>query len=744
MSLAAPEAEAKETGRTRRAVRWDIRGLRGAAVLAVVASHAGFAHLTGGYVGVDVFFVISGYLITGQLIREVSGTGRLSLLGFYGRRARRILPAATLVLALTVGAAAVELGVFSTKSIVPDALWASVFAANIHFAHVGTDYFAQSQPPSPLQHFWSLSVEEQFYLVWPVLVVCCALLVMRRRRKDPAGATARFRLGLGFVIGAVVLGSLAWSVWSTRVNPTTAYFSTFARAWELGIGAAAALIVSRRGYRLAQAPAQLLAVTGLVMIVYACLIDTSATQFPGYAALVPVLGAAMLILAGVGGRPTIAGRLVSLPPLRALGDWSYSLYLWHYPLLVLPMLKAGHPLSAGVRLQLVAIAVTASALSYEFIENPVRRARLWRAAWRAVALYPVSVALVAVCAGCAVPYANHELSDRAPAAAITVAGVPTNVPLGGLSGAQLRRLVRASVQAGLDHRPTPTTLRPSLGSLNDSVADLGACDYFQTHTRQLCPRGDTSSTSTVVVLGDSHGRHWIPALDKAAAHFHLKMYYLVMSQCTASLITVDKMGSTDPFTDCDAFHTWALSEIKALHPDLVIVSSRPVYGGIHLPNGTLVTDPTQHAQVEEAGFTNLFTRLKPLAKRVVLLHDIPGFVEDPGTCLASHTRLDSCMGHENHAEAAGAQLQVEAARATHVRIVSMNDFFCWHGWCPPVVGNTITHRDDEHMTNAYSAELTVPLSNRLELAKLAPRRSASTAVGPAPRTSPGRTRATAG
>lgn len=718
MNLAAPGAETKEPVRTRRAVRWDIRGLRGAAVLAVVASHAGFAHLTGGYIGVDVFFVISGYLITGQLIREVARTGRVSLLGFYARRARRILPAATVVLALTVGAAAIELGVLSTKSIVPDALWASIFAANVHFASVGTDYFAQSQPPSPLQHFWSLSVEEQFYLVWPVLIIACGWLVVRRWRTDPASATRRFRIALGAVVTVVVLGSLAWSIWSTRTSPTTAYFSTFARAWELGVGAAAALIVNRKGYLLGQAVAQLMAVTGLVMIVYACLADDSATPFPGYAALVPVLGAALLILAGAGGRPTIAGRLVSLPPLRALGDWSYSLYLWHYPLLVLPMLKVGHALSLSTRLQLMAIAVTASALSYEFIENPVRRARAWRAAWRSVALYPVSVALVALCAGCAVPYANHMLADRPPAAAITVAGVPADPAPDSLTGTELRKLMHASVQAGLDHRATPTSLQPPLGKLDGSVADLGDCDYFTTHTRQLCPRDDLSSTHTVVVIGDSHGRHWIPALDEAATRDHLKMYYLVMSQCTASLITVDKMGTTDPFTQCADFHTWALSEIKALHPDLVIVSSRPVSGGIHLPDGTRVTTGTQHNQLEYAGFTSLFAKLKPMAKRVVLLKDIPGFVGDPGQCLETHTRLDSCMGHENQNQAAGAQLQVQAAKASGVEVVSMDDFFCWRSWCPPVVGGTITHRDDSHMTNEYSAELTLPLDQRLGLAAL--------------------------
>jgi len=709
--------------------------LRGTAVLAVVASHAGFAHLTGGYVGVDVFFVISGYLITGQLIREVARTGRVSLLGFYARRARRILPAATVVLALTVAAAAVELGVLSTKSIVPDALWASVFAANVHFASVGTDYFAQSQPPSPLQHFWSLSVEEQFYLVWPILMIGCAWLVMRRRRTNPDSATKRFRIALAVVVGVVVLGSLAWSIWSTRVSPTTAYFSTFARAWELGIGAAAALIVNRRGYQLGQTVAQLMAVTGLVMVVYACLVDNSGTQFPGYAALVPVLGAALLILAGAGGRPTIAGRVVSIPPLRALGDWSYSLYLWHYPLLVLPMLKVGHQLSLGWRLQLMAIAVTASALSYEFIENPVRRARLWRAAWRSVALYPVSVGLVALCAGCAVPYANHELAARTPQAAITVAGVPANAPVDSLDGAQLRKLVEASVRAGLAHRATPTALQPPLGKLDESVADLGACDYFTTHTQQICARGDLTSSHTVVVLGDSHGRHWIPALDLAAARDHLKMYYLVMSQCTASLVTVDKMGTTDPFTDCTAFHGWARNEIKALHPDLVIVSSRPVYGGIHLPNGTRVTDPTEHARLEYAGFTGLFRELKPLAKRVVLLHDIPGFVADPGQCLETHTRLDSCMGHENQNQAAGAQLQVEAAKATGTQVVSMNDFFCWRGWCPPVVGGTITHRDAEHMTNQYSAELTLPLDVRLGLAALGREQPAAATIGATPATS---------
>ena len=224
--------------------RDDIQGLRAIAVLTVIASHAGVPFLPGGFVGVDVFFVISGFLISQLLFREVEKSGRVSIPRFYARRARRILPAATLVTLATILASAIWLSAVDLLAVAKDALWAVFFAANIHFAAVGTDYFAQEDPPSPLQHYWSLSVEEQFYLVWPALLL---LLVLLARRRGGGGLPRPLVLG---VLVLITASSFAWSVVSTGNDPLAAYFSTLARAWELGLGALTALVATAIAGRL--------------------------------------------------------------------------------------------------------------------------------------------------------------------------------------------------------------------------------------------------------------------------------------------------------------------------------------------------------------------------------------------------------------------------------------------------------------------------------------------------------------
>ena len=218
-------------------MRPDVQGLRALAVAAVVLDHAGVANVSGGYVGVDVFFVLSGFLITGLLVREVERDGRVALGAFYARRARRILPAATVVLVAVVAFAALELSYRAVGLITADAQWAAAFLANVHFSAIGTDYFAQGQPPSPLQHYWSLSVEEQFYLVWPPLL---ALLMWLGRRSG----RSPWRLVVT-IAGGLCLASLVWSVVVTRTDATAAYFSSVARAWELGAGMLLALVWPR-------------------------------------------------------------------------------------------------------------------------------------------------------------------------------------------------------------------------------------------------------------------------------------------------------------------------------------------------------------------------------------------------------------------------------------------------------------------------------------------------------------------
>ena len=709
------------------AQRTDIQGLRAIAVLAVVAVHVGLSSVTGGFVGVDVFFAISGFLITQQLLRQVERDGTVSLLGFYARRARRILPAATLVLLATCGYAAWQLGFLRTRTIVTDAIWSAGFAANIRFARLQTDYFAADLPPSPLQHFWSLAVEEQFYLLWPLVVLVCALLVRRaRRRPKPARRPPQARRWIVASVIVLTLASLAWSAHMTSGDPEAAYFSPFTRAWELGLGALAALAI-RDGHvqdATARWRAQALSLAGLFLIGCACLQFNDATPFPGTPALVPVLGSVFILVAGTLWRgPTIVNRLLSVRPLRILGDWSYSLYLWHFPLLVLPQIQAGHPLAWWVKALLLVAALGLAAASYHVVEQPFRRAGRLRFPRLPVLLYPVSLALVLGGGWGANAWATAAADDGYHPA-ITLAGEssdPSGTPSSGApspSAAPVEPdhtldLLRASVTAAEKNQPIPSTLHPKLEDLASDKEDVGDCDYLA-GSRKLCLRGDPDGDKTLVLLGDSHARHWIPAFDTIARRAHYKAYYLVMPQCVASLVTPDVVHGTDPFTDCPAFHTWAVAQVKRLHPDLLVISSRPVTGGVHDSRGRH-TDSATVSKAAYDGYVGLLHAVTPSAGRTVWIRDVPALPEDPGTCLSTHHALKSCLFPPDAGQQAGADLEMKAAKAAGAATLDMDDRFCWKGECPTVVGSTVTHRDVQHMTTAYAASLAQPLGTRLGL-----------------------------
>lgn len=345
--------------------RPDIEGMRAVAVGLVVLCHAFRVPFTGGFVGVDVFFVISGFLITDLLLRESSRTGRISISGFYARRARRILPAATLVVLATLFATYYRLGFIAGNQIAEAAKWTAVFTANFHFGLLGTDYLGSQLPPSPLQHMWSLGVEEQFYVVWPGLFLGLALLARGERRRNALTVTL-----LG-IIGA----SLAWSVIETRSNATWAYFSPLTRAWELALGALVAVLATVVARVQPSWLIELLGLCGITGIVGSALVLNSSTHYPGSAVAVPVISTALLIATGCANQHTLVGRALAARPMQWIGARSYSLYLWHWPFLIVATEYWGHALSAVQNTGLLLLALTAAAITYRLIENPARHAR---------------------------------------------------------------------------------------------------------------------------------------------------------------------------------------------------------------------------------------------------------------------------------------------------------------------------------------------------------------------------------
>ena len=335
-----------ESGRRSRGsnFRPDIEGLRAVAILAVVAYHAGLSAVPGGYIGVDVFFVISGFLITDHLGRELAEKGGISFGAFYARRARRLLPSALLVIGVTVAVSCVVLPPLQAMVVAKDGLANAFYVGNYRYALQATNYLSVGGPVSPLLNYWSLGVEEQFYLVWPALLFAASLVWLHNSTRTNSASPRRAKplFSAVFVAMAVLAaGSLAFSIWLTRANEPWAFFSLPTRAWELAVGGLLALVAPRLG-RLPTGATALLSWAGVGAIVFAAVTFTSATPFPGTAALVPVAGAAAVVAGGCA-RPRLgAVWLLGRRPMQLIGRVSYTWYLWHWPALVLAPSIVGH------------------------------------------------------------------------------------------------------------------------------------------------------------------------------------------------------------------------------------------------------------------------------------------------------------------------------------------------------------------------------------------------------------------
>lgn len=678
-----------------RRFRPDVEGLRAVAVLLVVLYHANMPGLSGGYVGVDVFFVISGYVITGLLLRERTSTGLTSLLAFYGRRVRRILPAATLVTVTTVIVTYAVLGVVYGNPTAVAAQWTAVFLANFHFAATGTDYLTATLPPSPLQNFWSLAVEEQFYLVYPAVFLLAASLRL----------TVSLRTRLAALLVPIIAFSLLVSVVQTPSSPSSAFFSPVTRAWELALGALVA-VATPALLRLPRATAAALTWAGAAAIGFSAVAYTSATSYPGSAVVVPVLGTALVIAGGTPVPRLGVESALAWAPIQWLGRLSYSLYLWHWPILIIAAESAGrsglpfHRAAGWLALTLVVAYAT-----YRLVENPARHARvLARSRWLTLGIGAVLVTVSLAVA--TVGLAMHRSPVRVGTGAATTAVVP--LPPG---------QVTALVAAAPDINTLPADLTPTLtGVSSDWGGPPAPCwPGYAEASVPACVYGDPKGTRTLVLYGDSHGAMWFDVVDLIAAISHWRLVILTKGDCpVVDLPFRSPPGAPGPggaFTACAGWHSFAVQRIRDVHPDLVMITQ--------FPEDSPENRPYSAARWETAT-TAAIRQLPVPGDRVIVLGNIPSDPHGGPACLSRHpTDVQACSGPAVGFFDAYFAAERRAAASTGARYINTVPWFC-SIICTDVVGRYQPYWDQYHLTATYAFVLGRVLAESIDLSSVPP------------------------
>ncbi|MGI9123478.1 MAG: acyltransferase family protein, partial [Mycobacterium sp.] len=551
--------------RPRSDFRPDIEGLRAVAILTVVAFHAG--GIRGGFVGVDVFFVISGFLITRLLWNELAGTGRVNLSRFYAARARRLLPAAAAVLVATAAASVALLPPLQARSALDDGLASALYVGNYRFAITGTDYLAHTAP-SPFQHYWSLGVEEQFYLVWPALLLAVGLLARGRRSLVPYVVT----------LAAITAISLVLSVRWTHSSPPWAFFSLPTRAWELAVGGLVAMSIPV-WRRLAPGFAAIAGFGGLALIGWASTHLDDQTPYPGTAALLPVAGTALVIAGGCATPTRGAGRWLAIPAMTAIGRLSYSWYLWHWPVLLFAPVVMGRPLDWAGRLGAVALSFVLAMLTLRFIERPIRYSRpLRRSAGLSLAIGSAATA-AAVSAAMLLPLLVHVPAGIANPAAAAVVHSETAPPEDPLAGALAA--ARKVVAGSAPHGPVPPDLTPSLTAAagdKPSVFLDGCVRTWLEVGVPDCASGDPGGQTTVALVGDSHAAMWQPALEPVAADQHWRLVTIAKVTCPLQDLAINSPYLGRHYSECEQWRTEAMDRLEADRPTVIILSMSRRYG----------------------------------------------------------------------------------------------------------------------------------------------------------------------
>ncbi len=644
--------------------RGDIDGLRAVAIVVIVGYHMGLGFLPGGFIGVDVFFVISGYLITRNLLTESATTGRVALLRFWGRRIRRLVPALALMIVVVLALSIAVLSSLQWQEVASQGRAAALYVSNIVFASQATDYFAQDISSSLFLHTWSLGVEEQFYIVWPLLVAGAAVATARRR------TLLRPLLIAAFTLTLVV--SFALSVVLTGQGSAHAFFGLPSRAWEFAAAGLLATLPLPRALR-HRWVATVVAIVGAVLIAGALVGLGSGTEYPGAWPIIPVAGTLLLIAAGTtprtasdGHATNVISRLLDTAPFRAIGRVSYSWYLWHWPLILLAVAAFDRDdlwITGGAAL----VALAIGTITYVIVENPVRRStRLARSLPRTYVLGVV----------------------------ITAVAVVATFGLNRYSTVELDQIAASSTAA-------PTV---SLADVRASKKDFRCLEDARTESGiEYCLDGDPDGDRTIVVIGDSHARHWKPAFAEAARQQNIRLVLRWRSVCTAFPIRTVKVDGSGEDIECQEFRADTLQLIGELEPDAVVTSNSDDYGLLVIGNQPAI-DQAQRTALWREAYEELARSVRASGMAFGSVVDTPRMPADPLDCVAERG-IDACAVPRDTALGVG-QDYSDAERSVReelgrVPVLDINAALCDERVCPVVIDGRYVYTDLDHLHDQF-------------------------------------------
>jgi peptidoglycan/LPS O-acetylase OafA/YrhL len=656
--------------------RADIDGLRAIAILSVVAYHVGLPWVTGGFIGVDVFFVISGFLITQLLLREALTEGTISIANFYARRVRRILPGLAVVLTVTLIAGAFLLPDFGEKQgLAKSAMAAVVFSANHYFLASAGGYFNGPSELLPLLHLWSLSVEEQFYAAWPLILIAVV------RLSPPEKRIARIRV----LIVVLLACSFVASSWLLRTRPDAAFFLLPSRAWELGVGALLATIPFRAGGVERRVRAYAAGLLGVLLLATGFFAFSVTTPFPGVAAAIPVAGAALLIFSGSEYPGNLVSRVLSTKPMVTIGLLSYSWYLWHWPLLSIVRNRRMTESNLPVDCALSLIALACAAVSVRFVENPLR----------------------------------HHKGAKLARRKVLVAGLATLAVLLGLAGA-----LGAWEKYGPQSPFQAMALRERPPHAQDCF--ITARNWDGKIFREKCdfvPTGQTPGAASLGVLwGDSHAYAWSPAARILSESEGIELEELTRASCPPLLDVTVSVGGK-PLGPCRPYNTGVVQGLKDLRnasPNRrigVVLGARwEAYLG--LP-GLPIRDRSPESRYDytdgpgsvaeniealRAGLQKTIADLRSLDIRVLIMLPGPAYRNAPIRCLAFGYPAGDCAQPTESIEARR-KLTLDTIHrvvgdAPDVRVVDPLPFFCPGASCPALMNGHPVSYDDNHLSRS--------------------------------------------